>query len=184
MLEPASPAFSLGGFVRIECERIHEEGTGAEVVAFVTSILILVVGVGIVFWFGGRRPPGTPVTWGEALVGGTFVFGLLLLAYGIVPNQWLKWADNELLWRPDRILLSISSNGVKFGSKAAQIGGRGRVLVNYQALRDILVAGIYGVMLGAHVMLWMKWQKRGRKLEAAAEIERTSAFGRPVVKKA
>jgi hypothetical protein len=154
------------------------------VVAFIASILILVVGVGICFWFGSRRPPGTPVTWGEALVGGTFVFGLMLLAYGIVPNQFLKWTDNELLWRPDRALLAISSAGIKFGSKAAQISGRGRVLVNYQALRDILVAGIYGVMLGAHVVLWMAWQKRGRKLEPAAEVERTSAFGRPVVKKA
>ena len=184
MLEPASPAFPLVGSVQIECERIHEEGTGAEVVAFIASILILVVGVGIVFWIGSRRPPGTPVTWGEALVGGTYVFGLMLLAYGIVPNQWLKWADNELLWRPDRALLAISSKGIKLGSKAATIGGRGRVLVNYQALRDIIAAGIYGVMLGAHVVLWGKWQKRGRRLEPVAEVERTSAFGRPVVKKA
>jgi len=154
------------------------------VVAFAVSVALLVGGIGLCIAVGRRRPPGAPFTWGEALVAATFVFGLMLLGYGIVPNQWLKWADNELLWRPDRILLSISSNGVEFGNKAAQIGGRGRVLVNYQALRDILVAGIYGVMLGAHVVLWMAWQKRGRKLEPAPEIERTSAFGRPVVKKA
>ena len=75
-------------------------------VAFIASILILVVGVGICFWFGNRRPPGTPVTWGEALLGGTYVFGLMLLAYGVVPNEWLRWADNQLLWRSDKILVA------------------------------------------------------------------------------
>jgi hypothetical protein len=78
-------------------------------VALVASTLILVAGIVVVFLVGSRRPPGTPVTWGEALVASTFVFGLMLLAYGIVPNQWLSYADRELLWRPDRILAAVSA---------------------------------------------------------------------------
>jgi len=155
------------------------------VVAFCASILILIVGCAICFSVGSRRPPGTPVTWGEALVAGTFVFGLMLLAYGIIPNQWLKWADNELLWRPDRIMFAASAKWpiIFTGSKAATeaAAGRGRILFTYQALRDIIAAGIYIVMLGAHVAVWIAYQKRGRRL-VAADVERTSTFGRPVVK--
>ena len=85
--------------------------------AFVSSMIILVLGVAICMYVGARRPLGTPLTWGEAFVAGTFVFGLMLLAYGIVPHQWLTYADNELLWRPDKLLLGISSDGVSLGQR-------------------------------------------------------------------
>jgi hypothetical protein len=153
-------------------------------VALIASVLILAAGVAICFFVGNRRPPGTPVTWGEALVGSTFIFGLMLLAYGIVPNQWLSLADTKLLWRPDKILLAVSSEGVKFGQDAVAIGGRGRIVVTYQALRDIIAAGIYVVMLVLHVLLWTKFQKRGRRPAEGGAVERTSLFGRPLVKRA
>lgn len=150
-------------------------------VAFVASFAIVIIGVGICLWFGHRRPPGTPVSWGEAFVGATFMFALMIVAYGIVPHQWLDYADNELLWRPDRLLLGISSKGLKIGDAAKAIGGSGRILVSYQALRDIVAATLYGVFLGGHMYLWKVWQKRGR---AKGELEPTSRFGRPVIRKA
>jgi hypothetical protein len=148
--------------------------------AFPISLGLLIIGIGICFWVGKRRPIGTPVTWGEAFVAGTFVFGLMLLGYGVVPNEWLQWADNRLVWRSDKILLAVSSKGVKFGEEADNIGGAGRVLVSYQALRDIIAAGIYVVMLGVQVALWAMWQKRGQKV--SKEVA-TSEFGRPLVRK-
>jgi hypothetical protein len=148
---------------------------------FYVALTIMLVGIGVCVLVGRRRPPGTPLTWGEALVAAMFVFGLMLVGYGVVPNEWLKWADNQLLWRPDRLWLAISSKGVQFGNNAAQIGGRGRILVTYQAVRDIIAATIYIVILAAHVALWVMFQKRGRKPVVAAEVERTSTFGRPVV---
>jgi hypothetical protein len=152
---------------------------------FYVSVIFLIIGTAIVFFVGNRRPPGTPLTWGEAIIASTFIFGLMLLAYGIVPNEWLKWADNQLLWRPDKLLLAISSKGIKFGQTSTAIGGRGRITVTYQALRDIIAATIYILMLGLHVGLWVAFQKRGRR-PAAAEgaVERRSRFGRPVVSRA
>jgi hypothetical protein len=148
--------------------------------AFPISLALLVIGIGICFRVGQRRPIGTPVTWGEAFVAATFVFGLMLLGYGVVPNEWLQWADNRLIWRSDRILLAVSSKGVKFGDAAASFGGSGRILVSYQSLRDMIAAGIYVVMLGAQVALWAMWQKRGK--QASTEVA-TSDFGRPLVRK-
>ncbi|MHB8670808.1 MAG: hypothetical protein ACYDAD_09675 [Acidimicrobiales bacterium] len=152
-------------------------------VAFVVSFILLVLGTALCFRIGERRPKGTPLTWGEALLGGTFVFGLMVLAYGVVPNQWILWADKQLLWRSDKLLFAVSSKGLKFGKSAASIGGSGRILVSYLALRDVIAALIYVVFLGAHVALWSRWQKRGLRT-APAEVERSSAFGRPLVRKA
>lgn len=139
-------------------------------VAFVASVLGLAVGVALVVYVARRRPPGTPVTWGEALAASTFVFFLMFLAYGVIPHQWLTWADNELAWRSDKILV-----------------GPGGVLetylpftITYLILRDFIVVGIYGLMIGLQIALWSWWQARGRA--KPVEIE-TSSYGRPLVRK-
>lgn len=151
--------------------------------AFVSSMIILFLGVALCMYVGARRPLGTPLTWGEAMVAGTYAFGLMLLAYGIVPHQWLNYADNELLWRPDKLLVGISSAGVVWGNDAKNLGGTGRVLINYQAIRDIIATVLYVVFLGGQMYLWAIWQKRGRKKPGDVE-EARSRFGRPVLRKA
>jgi hypothetical protein len=138
--------------------------------AFAVSIAALVVGIGLCMAIGRRRPPGTPLTWGQAMAAAVLVFGIMLVAYGIIPNQWLKWADNELLWRSDRILYKV------------KFFGRGQIMISYQALRDIIVTGIYVAMLGLHIVLWTAWQKRGRK--PATDVTPTSAYGRPLAREA
>ena len=148
--------------------------------AFVSSIIILILGIAICMYVGGRRPIGTPLTWGEAFAAGTFAFALMVVAYGVVPHQWLDWADNELGWRPDKLLVAFSADGVKFNEAAADLGGRGRIIISYETLRDIVAAGLYIVFLGGQMYLWSIWQKRGR---AKAGIEPTSRFGRPVIRK-
>ncbi len=149
-------------------------------VALVVSTVMLFAGLALVFAVGRRRPPGTPITWGEAFVGGTFIFALMLLAYGVVPHQWLTFADNALLWRPDKLMLGISGDGIKLGDSVKDLGGTGRIIVNAQAVRDIVAALIYIVFLVGQVWLWAAWQKRGRK---APEVELSSRFGRPVARK-
>ena len=151
--------------------------------AFLSSVIILILGVAICLYVGRRRPIGTPVTWGEAAVAGTFTFALMLLAYGIVPHQWLSFADNTLLWRPDKLLVGISSAGVVWGKNAKTLGGTGRIIINYQAIRDIVATVIYVVGLGGQIYLWSVWQKRGRKKPGDVESA-TSRFGRPVLRKA
>jgi hypothetical protein len=151
------------------------------VAAFISSLVILLVGIGICFLVAKKRPKGTPLSWGEAFIGGTFVFALMIVGYGNVPHQWLDFADNELLWRPDRIVLGLSSEGIKIGDAAKTMGGSGRVVVSYQAIRDIVAATIYIVLLALQIWLWSVWQKRGTP---KPEIEPTSRFGRPLIRKA
>ena len=140
-------------------------------VAFVFSMLVTLGCIAAGLARMKRRPLDTPLTWGEAVLAATFVFFVLFMAYGVVPHQWLTWADNELNWRPDRIL-----------------AGPGAILaklpfdLTYLVLRDIVVSGIYGGFLVAQVMVWKRWQARGKAGAGDTPELETSPFGRPLVK--
>ena len=143
--------------------------------AFLFSFFITLALALVVIPFGKRRKPGTPVSWGEAMVGSLYVFGVMFLAYGVVPHQWIDHADKNLGWRKDKIL---------FGPfdilKPKALGGNFPFTLAYEAVRDIVAVAIYGVYIGVMVFLFIWWQKRGK--EAAKEIE-TSTYGRPLVRK-
>ena len=139
-------------------------------VAFVVSVLILLAMVAPIPLYARHRPVGTPLTWGEAMLAATYVFFIMFWAYGVVPHQWLTWADNELNWRPDKIL-----------------NGPGNVLsdylpftITYQTIRDLIVVVIYGIFLGGMIALWAIWQARGDK-KPGDEVQK-SRFGRPLVR--
>ncbi len=139
-------------------------------VAFVVSVLVLLVMVAPIPLYAKRRPVGTFLSWGEAMIAAVYVFFIMFWAYGVVPHQWLTWADNELNWRPDAI-----------------VNGPGNVLadylpftITYQTIRDLIAVGIYGIFLGGMIALWAKWQARG-DVKPGDEVEK-SRFGRPLVR--
>ncbi len=138
-------------------------------VAFVASVLVsaALFGGGIVYM--NRRPVDQKGTWGEAMVGAVYVFGTLFWIFGVVPHQFILWADSELGWTVDRFLV-----------------GPGEVLDNlpfvipYSALRDIMVVNIHVVYVLGWVKVWAAWQNRG-KAEPVVETS-TSDYGRPLVR--
>ena len=95
-----------------------------------------------------------------------------------MPHLWLTWADNELKWRPDKLL--FGPGGVL---KPQKFGGWNPV--HAQLRRRSATSSpsvIYGVFLGVNMFLWAWWQNRGKKAETAPAVV-TSAYGRPLVKK-
>ncbi len=169
-------------------------------VAFIASFVALVACVGVVVAYAGRRPIGTPVTWGEAMASALFIFSVMFLAYGIFPHQWLTWADGGLKWRSDAIGIPLGPFGKSphspirlLGNKAnvlfgdgLSFGGRGKITITKETIRDIVAATLYIALLGGQIRLWRFWQKRGTAAaaKAKAELSATSTYGRPLVKKA
>jgi hypothetical protein len=140
------------------------------VVAFVGSFLLsLLMGASIV-WYSRRRPVGAPLSWGEAMVAAAYVYFIMFWVYGVVPHQWLTYAQNELRWRSDALIVGPGSTGMFEWSPIA---------MSKQTAGDLIVVLIYGFYLAAQVALWAVWQGRGKK--APAEVE-TSTYGRPLVK--
>jgi hypothetical protein len=137
------------------------------VVAFVASLIVTVLLVVPIVLVGKRRPKGTPVTWGEALLASTYLFLVMWWVYGVVPHYWLTWADSELGFRTDRIF--VGPGGVL---RALPMTITGVVV------RDIVATLIYVVFLGLQIAAWALWQGRGEK---KVEVE-TSDYGRPLVK--
>ncbi|MDP1794601.1 MAG: hypothetical protein Q8K63_10750 [Acidimicrobiales bacterium] len=159
-------------------------------VAFYASLLVTVAMTGIAMLVLMRRPKDKPLTWGEAFIGATYVFALFLLAYAIVPHQFITMCDKDFGWRSDTFGIPTGplhylpgpwhgkhllwADGVTFF-------GRGRLLVNQQTIRDIIVTNIYVVAVTTQFKLWGIAQKRGEK---TAEVVPVSPYGRPLVKKA
>jgi hypothetical protein len=110
----------------------------------------------------------------------TYVFFLMFWVYGVVPHQWLAWADNELKWRSDAYLLGPSSTSTLPVLENLPFN------VSKQAVRDIVATLIYVVYLAGQIALFAMWQGRGdavaRKQKAIEE--RTTAYGRPLARKA
>ena len=138
-------------------------------VAFVASVLVSAALFGAGILYMNRRPADQKGTWGEAMAGAVYVFLTLFWVFGVVPHQWILYADSDLGWTVDRYLV-----------------GPGEVLDNlpfvipYAALRDIMVVNINVVYVIGWAKMWAAWQNRG-KAEPVVETS-TSDYGRPLVK--
>jgi hypothetical protein len=119
------------------------------------------------------RPPERQTTWVEAMLGALGVFAFFILIYGVIPHEWLTFANSYLNMSSDRFVTHPLDRYVK---------------LPYSALRDTVAALIYVVGLGANVVVWHKWQERlapkPEKEPAEATVVRTSRFGRPLRTKA
>ena len=92
-------------------------------VAFTTSWILGCAGIAVLLAYARRRPPGAPVTWGGAMLGATASFFLMFWIYGVVPHWWLVFADSELNWRADRMLVGPALPGlVGAGAEPAAVG--------------------------------------------------------------
>ena len=159
-------------------------------VAFLISLILSIAMTLVIVRVARNRPVGTPLTWGEAFVAALWVFTLLFLLYGVVPHQFLAWADNELEWRSDTIGIPLGPLGALLNGNLGIEEGRlfpegiplpnGVFIVTAQVLRDIIAAGIYIVFLLVQIKMWLWWQKRDQKKPDQGEL--TSPYGRPLVR--
>ena len=144
--------------------------------AFLVSFILSTIGALLVIPYAKRRPKGTPTSWGEAMLASTYVFALMFVAFGIVPDKFIAHADAELGWTKNLI---IYGPGDIF--KPTALGGSFPITMSYEAVRDIVVIVIHLWYFGLLIFLWSFWQKRGDGTPSK-EIA-TSTFGRPLVKK-
>ena len=139
-------------------------------VAFVTSVLVSIGLIGGGYLYARHRPASSKGTWGEAMVGAVYVFLTLFWCFGVVPHQWILYADSGLGWRVDKFFVGP---GAVFENLP--------FVIPYSAFRDIMVVNINVVYVIAWAKAWKMWQTRGNVEPVAAESV-TSDYGRPLVK--
>jgi len=145
--------------------------------AFIVSFAAAIGMILGVVWYGKRRPVGKPVTWGEAMLGATYIFGMLFLTYGILPHQFIDHADKDLGWSKDKLI--YGPGGIL---KPESAGGWNPITLQYEAVRDTIVVLLHAMFFGLNMWLAIWWQTRGDKV-ATKELP-VSTYGRPLVKKA
>ncbi|HRW39762.1 MAG: hypothetical protein R2702_10910 [Acidimicrobiales bacterium] len=139
-------------------------------VAFTGSLLVMFAMIGIVVLYSKRRPVGTPLTWGEAMAASVYCTFGLFWAFGVVPHQWLTYAEGDLKMRSDAILAGPGSTGIAQWSP---------LVISKQTVSDSVAVGLYGLAFTLTIALWAVWQGRGDK--KTDEVEK-STYGRPLVK--
>ena len=144
--------------------------------AFIASLIGTLVLSFAIIPYGKRRPVDKPLLWGDALLASTYIFGLLFLAFGVVPHQWIDHADKDLGWSRDQLI--YGPGGIL---KPESAGGWKPITLQYEAIRDIVAVLIHAVFFGIFIFLAIWWQKRG---DVKPKELPTSTYGRPLVKKA
>ncbi len=144
--------------------------------AFLASLIGTLLLSFAIIPYGKRRPVDKPLLWGDGMFASVYVFGLLFLAFGVVPHQWIDHADKDLGWSRDKLL--YGPGGIL---KPESAGGWNPITLQYEAVRDIVVVLLHVLFFGVFIFLAVWWQKRG---EAKPKELPTSTYGRPLVKKA
>lgn len=139
-------------------------------VAFTGSLIVTALFAAGIVIYSKKRPVGEPMTWGEAMLGSVYVTFGLFWAFGVVPHQWLTYAEGALAMRSDAILAGPGSTGWLQDLP---------VVISKATLSDFIAVNIYGVAFVLSIALWAVWQGRGAK--QTEEVEK-STYGRPLVK--
>ena len=139
------------------------------------AIVLFLIGLAIIFALMRRPKPDRPATWAECIAGAVGVFGMMTLAYAVIPHEWITFSDGYLQWDTTQFVFRSGQDVFGLG------------IVNWpfnfdkHNIRDIIVVVIYGIAIGLNAGLFVAWQKRGEeKPEEEATTPRKSRFGRPL----
>lgn len=152
-------AASLGESLKVIVENIF---LGFANVAFTGSLILSFIMAGAVVLYSKRRPANAYLSWGEAMAAAVFVSFALFWAFGVVPHQWLTYAQGEFNMRSDAILAGPGSTGLAEWSPVmiskqtvAELGYRG-------PLRHVLHRHPHAV--GRVAKAWFQDQRRSGDL--------------------
>ena len=139
------------------------------------ACVLMAIGLGIAFYLYKRPKPDRPATWSECMAGAVGVFALMTLAYAVIPHEWITFSDKYLQWDTTKFVFRSNQDMLGLGIVKWPFS------FDKRSVRDIIVVVIYLVFFGLNLMLFVKWQDRGKEPAAAsAEQPRTSRFGRPL----
>lgn len=128
---------------------------------------MLVVG-GLFVWVLNQK-----MTWARALFAAFVTWIELVLIFGIVPSEWLNFAQTDLNWSGQRAALVLPS-WLVLGNE---------VTLWWSTIKDSISMGYHIVMLGAAAVFTIQLQKMRQGPPPSAEKpEVRSPYGRPLVR--
>ena len=141
------------------------QGAGYLVVFAASQMMI---GGAVLLWVLNQR-----MTWSRAVFTAYLTWLELVIIFGMVPSEWLNFAQTDLDWSSQRVALVVPPILV--------LGNN--VEITYAVLKDSISMGYHLVMLGVAAVFALEVQKIRKGRPASAEKpEKKSPYGRPLVK--
>lgn len=145
------------------------------------TLLLIVMTIPVVILL--RRPkPEQPTTWAQAMGGAVYTFAMMLLAYAVIPHEFITAADKYWGLSTNRFIIKSTT------AIPVMKSWNWPFSIDLQhGVRDLLVVGIYLVFFAANIAFIVLWQKRktASERESAAPVKvGRSRFGRPLKAKA
>lgn len=134
------------------------------------GVLLLMAGITLAYLYE------KPMTWARASVGAGLFTALIIVLFGVIPNQWLTYTQSVWNWTDQKLWIKIPK---------ALIGGN-EVNISAAAIKDLIAGGYYIVTVAAVGAAMIRWQKRDEiraaRNKTRAGAEDASAYGRPLRK--
>lgn len=129
----------------------------------VNGVVIVIAGAAVAFVWD------RPLTWARAAVGAGLFTALMVVFFGVIPNQMLTLTQGPLEWTGQKILVTIPP-WLVLGNE---------VSISAEMLKDALVAGFATTNVFIVAILMVVWQNHQRK-KAEPQPQKVSQYGRPL----
>jgi hypothetical protein len=130
------------------------------------ATLVLLGGITLAFLY--KRS----MTWARASIGAFVFVSVMMILFGVIPNQWLTLTQSVWEWTPQKIAVTIPP----------WLLLNNEISVSYAAVKDI-VSGTYSVVvLGAVAVAMYQWQGWQQRAQTAPPPQPVSTYGRPLSK--
>lgn len=113
-----------------------------------------------------------PMTWARATVAAFIAWIALVFFFGMVPSEWLNYAQTDLDWSSQRVAVSIPP--------LLMLGNE--VDISWAVVKDLISANYHVVMLVVVAILAIQVQKMREGRPAEARVEKVSPYGRRLVR--
>jgi general stress protein CsbA len=167
---------SLGREVYPSIPRGWQLELAGQIIAL-TGVFIVMAGTTLAFLYGRE------MTWARASIGALLFTGLMIILFGVIPNQWLTLTQAVLEWTPRKIAIrTVGSPGGGIPLFPKWLLLNNEVSISYAALKDI-ISGTYSVVaIGGVAVVMVKWQDWQKKRAAGPAGPAVSGYGRPLTK--
>jgi hypothetical protein len=136
--------------------------TAAQFIAL-NGVILALAGAALAFVYG------RPLTWARAAFGAALFTGLMVIIFGVVPNQMLTLFQGPLEWTSQKTLLTVPP--------ALVLGND--LKISLEALKGMIVGGYAFTNLVLVAVVMVVWQNYHKK-KAEPQPQRVSEYGRPI----
>jgi hypothetical protein len=147
----------------------------AQIVAL-TGVLVAMAGMALAFLY--KRE----LTWARATIGAFLFTALMMILFGVVPNEFLTLTQSTLDWSGLKLAVPACSLTDSWLCLPEFLTLGNPVSISYAALKDMIGQGYILTVTAATVIAMWKWQERQKTLAEQTPAPAVSKYGRPITK--